>query len=101
MFWWYIEEKIKNISWKKVLWNREYLSIYYDSKEFKYITDINIWKNQNYISKDFLINILKYPTEKIKDNIVKFKMSLLWESRIAKFNISEELKKTKIFGWSI
>lgn len=99
LFWWDIEEKIKNISWKKVLWNKEYLSIYYDSKEFKYITDINIWKNQNYISKDFLINILKYPTEKIKDDIVKFKMSLLWESRIAKFNISEDLKKTNIVLW--
>lgn len=100
LFGWDIEEKIKNISWKKVLWNKEYISIKYNDKEFKYITDIKISHIENYISKDFLINVLKYPIEKIESqDFVRFKFNLLWENKNSKFYIKEDLKKSNIVIW--
>lgn len=100
LFGWDIEEKIKNISWKKVLWNREYVVINYSWKEHKFITDIIVSQNQNYISKDFLINVLKYPSEKISpQKIVKLKFSLLWVNKNWKFIVSEEIKKSNIVIW--
>lgn len=100
LFGWDIEEKIKNISWKKVLWNKEYIIIKYNDKEFKYVTDIKISHQENYISKDFLINILKYPQEKIESQgFVKFKFNLLWENKTSKFYVKDDLEKSNIVLW--
>lgn len=98
LFWGDIEEKIKNISWKKVLWTREYLKISIWEKIYRYIADIKVSNNFNYINRDFLINTLKIDQELIKEDLIKFKTSLLWESRTMKFRIAE-LKKSNLIIW--
>jgi len=54
-----IEERIKNVSGKKVAGPREYLKITYNEKVYNYISDIRISANENQIGRDFVENILQ------------------------------------------
>lgn len=98
LFGWDIEEKIKNISWKKILWNKEYVELQYNDKIFKIISEIKSNKPNSYINKDYLINTLKYPEDKIKEDKVKLKCNILWESRIVKFDV-KTLETSNLILW--
>lgn len=98
LFSWDIEEKIKKISWKKILWVREYVSFDYNEKYFKYIADLRVSQSNNYISKKFLVDILKVSDQVIKAWFIKLKISILWEERLYKFTI-KTLYKSNIIIW--
>ncbi len=98
LFGWDIEEKIKNISWKKVLGNKEYLELFFGEKNYRCITEIKTNKPNSYIHTDYLLNTLKFPEEKIKNDTVKLKVSLLWESRSVKFHV-KPLEKSNVILW--
>lgn len=66
-----IDEKIKNISGKKVLWQREYITLNYNEKEYKYLTEINTGQTFSFIDKWFLENILKVDSDKLKNKKIK------------------------------
>lgn len=87
LFGWDIEEKIKNISGKKVLWNKEYIEIFYEEKMCVSIGEIKTNKPNSYINTDYLLNTLKFPQEKIKDDKVRLKCNILWEVRMVKFQV--------------
>lgn len=87
LFWWDIEEQIKNISWKKVVWNKEYIEIHYNDNIFKTIWETKSNKPNSYIDFSYLTTTLNYPQEKIKNDIVKLKINILWESRSIKFYV--------------
>lgn len=89
LFSWDIEEKIKNISWKKVLGSREYIHLNYNEKDFKYLTDIKPSNIKSYIDKDFVINVLKASEETLEKWIIKLDIVLLGESKKIKFIIKE------------
>lgn len=98
LFSWDIEEKIKNISWKKVLWSREYLHIIYDKKDFKYLADIKPSNSKNYIDKEFVKNVLKISDEIIEKWIIKLDIFLIWEKKKIKF-IIKELQNVNLILW--
>lgn len=98
LFWGDIEEKIKNISWRNVLWNREYLEIKLWDKITKTITEIKANKPNSYIHSDFLFHTIKYPPEKVKNDVVKLKVSFLSEQRNIKFHI-KTLEKSNVILW--
>jgi alpha-L-glutamate ligase-like protein len=98
LFSWDIEEKIKNISWKKVLWSREYLRIVYEEKDYKYLTEIKPSNSKNYIDKDFVKNVLKLSNKIIEKWVVKLDIVLLWENKKAKF-IIKELWNVNLILW--
>ncbi len=98
LFGWDIEEKIKNISGKKVVGNKEYIEITYNDKTFQSVCEIKTNKPNSYIHIDYLINILKYPQEKIKWNIVKLKCSILGETRTVKFHVKPLEVSNMILG---
>lgn len=87
LFGWDIEEKIKNISWKKVVGNKEYIEVNYNEKSFKVIAETKANKPNSYINTAYLLDVLKYPPDKIKDEKVKLKCSFLWETRMIRFHV--------------
>lgn len=89
LFSWEIEEKIKNITWRKIIWVKEYITIIYGDKKYKYLSEINIWENSSYIDRDFLKNILKINIE--NKNEIKLKFDLYWEIRVVRFIIKDNL----------
>lgn len=82
-----IEEKITSLSWKKVLWAREYLTIFHEGKQLNYITDIRVSSNESFINKAFVEDILHIKIgEKTR---VKLECELLGISKTIAFKISE------------
>lgn len=98
LFSWDIEDKIKSISWKKVLWNKEYLTIIYDNKKYKYLTEIKSTNTKSYIDKDFTINVLRLPEKQIELWNIRLDVNLMWEKRKMKF-IIKELWSVNIILW--
>ncbi len=85
LFSWDIEEKIKSISWKKVIWSREYLNIFYNNKEYKYLTEVKPSNTKSYMDKTFAIDVLWISEENLEQGYTKLDTSLLWEKRKIKF----------------
>ncbi len=98
LFSWDIEEKIKNISWKKVLWPREYLHIFYKDKDYKYLTDVKLSNSKNHIDKDFVVGVLKAEDEVIEKWSIKLEVRLLWENKKIKF-IIKQLQNVNLILW--
>ena len=98
LFSWDIEEKIKSISWKKVLGIKDYLSIEYNDKTYKYLSEIKTSQKANYISEDFLFNVLKVPKESFESWTINLKVKILWENRNLKF-IIKDLSWVNIILW--
>lgn len=93
-----IEEKIKNISWKKVVGNKEYVEVSYGEKSFKVISETKANKPNSYINTAYLVDVLKYPQEKIKNQTVKLKCSFLWETRNVRFVVKSLEVSNMILG---
>lgn len=53
IFSWDIEEKIKSITWKQILWTKEYINIFNENKDYKYLANIRVSQNSSYINKTF------------------------------------------------
>ncbi len=98
MFGWDFEEKIKNITGKKVLWLKEYIIIQLKNWTQKTISEIDITSEESYINKDFLVNFLKFDEKNIKNWKIKIKLSLLDENLTILFNVWIE-KKSNIVIW--
>lgn len=101
LFGWEIEEKIKNISWKKVLGTKEYTKIFIEENIYKTIAEIKINKNTSYIDKRYLLDILKYDESKIKNDTVKLKCDLLWEKQNIRFQVKDLEKSHILYGKDI
>lgn len=98
LFSWDIEEKIKNISWKKVVWWKEYLKLKYNEKEHKYLTEIRLIDSKSFMDREFAINVLKLPEKIIESWIIRLDTELLWESRKIKF-VFKELWNANMILW--
>jgi len=98
LFSWDIEQKIENISWKKIVWTKEYLTLKYNDKTYKYIVDIKVSQNTSYISKEFLLDILKVDEDKIKEWSIRLKTILLGYEKTIKFVI-KDLEKVNVILW--
>ena len=98
LFSWDIEEKIKQISWKKVLWNKEYLTIVHEEKKYKYLTEIKSNNLKSYIDRDFAKNVLRLWEKQIEVWNIRLDVNLMWEERKMKF-IIKELWSVNIILW--
>ena len=99
LFWWNIEEKIQHISWKKVLWIKEYVSLTYQEKKYKYLAYIKPSIDISLIDKNFLIDILKINEKSLeKKEKIKFEINLLWKKKKINFKI-KNLEENKIVLW--
>jgi len=87
LFSWDIEEKITSLSWKKVLWAKEYLTIFHEEKKLNYMCDIRISNNESYVSKSFVEDILHVNIwEKTR---LKLECEILGIKKSIAFKISE------------
>ncbi len=98
LFSWDIEEKIKNITWKKVLWAREYMHFNYNQKKYKYLADVKPSNIKSYIDKNFAINVLNIDKIFIDKWFIKLEIYLLWEEKKTKF-IIRDLWNVNILLW--
>jgi len=89
LFSWDIEEKIRNISWKKVIGSKEYLKIIYNDKDYKYLTDIKPSSSKSYIDKKFAIDVLWISEKDLKQWYIRVEWSLLWEKKKFKLILKE------------
>ncbi len=98
LFSWDVEERIKSITWKKVLWVKEYININLNNRQYKYLVNIRVSQNTSFINKSFLEDILKINTK----NIAKIKLDckILWKQKTIKFLIKEMDGINMILGLS-
>ena len=87
LFSWDIEERIKNLSGKKVAWAREYLKIVHKEKTYTYIADIRISSSDNMIDRSFAEEILQ--VEIWDKSTLRFDTDLLGISRTLRFKIAD------------
>jgi len=98
LFSWDIEDKIKKISWKEVVWAREYVKITYLEKDFIYLAEVESSKNTSIISKQFLLDVLKIGKDESEKKSINLKIEVLWIKKNVKFNI-KELWNINIILW--
>ncbi len=80
-----IEEKIKNISWKKVVGSKEYLFFEYKDKKYKYLANIKPSNSKSYIDKTFAKEVLKIDDKQIEKWYIKFDCKILEEHKKIRF----------------
>ena len=97
LFGWDLEEKVKNITWKKILWAREFVSFLHNEKEYSYISTIQISQTSSFIDREFLVEIFKIPENQIWTSII-FQTRILWEDREIKFSV-KSLDWVNIILW--
>ena len=98
LFSWDIEWKIEKLSGKKVVWQREYITLNFLEKEYKYLADINTGQSSSFIDKDFLRDILKIDEEKLENKKIRIKTDVLWEEKNINFSIKELWSVNMILG---
>lgn len=82
-----IEEKIKNISGKKILGTREYITIKNEGKTHNYLAQVRVSQAQNLIGRDFVKNVLKVEDEAISK--MKLECDILGVPRSIRFVVRE------------
>lgn len=98
LFWWDIEDKIKSLSWKKVVWQKEYVNIIFKEKTYSYTWNINLSQTSNYIWEDFCRDVLKMTQEEIEDGVIKLRFYILWEEKESRFTI-KSLSWVNVIIW--
>jgi len=98
LFSWDIEWKIEKLSGKKVVWQREYITLNYDEKKYRYLAEIDTWKNISVINRTFLRDILKIDEEKLEDKKIRIKADILWEEKTISFLIKDLESVNMILG---
>ena len=96
LFSWDIEEKIKNISWKKVLWTKEYIKITLEEKQHRYLSNIRVAQSTNYIDRNFVKNVLKLSPEETTK--IRLKCDILGIKKTITFLI-KDLEDINIVLW--
>jgi len=96
LFSWDIEERIKNLKVKEILWGREYLNLFHDGREFKYLSEIRISLEESQISRSFLEDVLKIELWDKKK--IRLEWEILWVKKNFRFVISE-LRQGNIVLW--
>lgn len=89
LFSWDIEEKIRNLSWKKVVWSKEYVTIEYEKKKHRYLGEIRSGRPSSLVDKSFLQNVLKLDEKTIEKWLIVLDISILWEKKKVKFTIKD------------
>ncbi len=95
LFSWDLEERVKNITWKNILWLREYVGLERKEKNYKYIADIKPWDENNYIDEAFVRDTLWFLN--VQEG-VRFKVTLLEQTKNMRFLIKKELWTKLIIG---
>lgn len=88
-----IEEKIENISGKKILGTKEYITINLDEKTYTYVAHIRVSQGSSYIDRKFVENVLKISPEEATK--LKFNCEILGEKKIIRFLV-KDLEDTNI-----
>lgn len=101
LFSWDIEEKIKNISWKKVLWAREYISLEHNGKTFKYIADIEISRSSNSLDTQFAKEILQISEQQIQSGKIRLKSTLLGEVKYITYKFKSLKEGRMTLGFTV
>ncbi len=86
LFSWDIEERIRKLSGKEVLGNREYIKIFYNEKHYNYLSYIRISLNESKISEQFVQDVLKIDTE--NKTQMRLECEILWKKRTVRFQIT-------------
>ncbi len=89
LFSWDIEEKIRNLSGKQVVWAREYITLFHDEKKYKYLAETRSGRTFSILDKDFVENVLKIETKDLKKNKLSLKIDILWETKTINFVVKE------------
>ncbi len=89
LFSWDIEEKIRNLSWKKVLWSKEYISIIHNKKTHTYLTEIRSGRPTSIIDEDFVKNVLKIDKKDIEKSSLFLDIEMMGEKKRIKFTIKD------------
>ena len=93
LFSWDIEEKIKNLSGKKVAGSQEYLKMTYEEKTYNYIADIRVSSLESFIDIEFVREVLKM--EVWEKTSIRLDCEILGTKRILRF-VLENLDGEKI-----
>ncbi len=88
-----IEEKIKNISGKKVLGTKEYIKISLDDKTHTYLANVRVSQSSSYISRSFVRDVLKIPENDTTK--IKLDCEILWVQKSMRF-VVKDLEDTNI-----
>ena len=83
-----LEERVKSITWKNVLWIREYVMLERKEKKYKYIAEIRPSVEENYIDEDFVRDTLEF--KNVQEG-VRFKATLLEGTKNMRFLIKKDL----------
>ena len=89
LFSWDIEEKIRNVSGKKVVWAREYITLCLNNKKYKYLAETRSGRNFSILDKDFVENVLKIKTEELKKWKLSLEVDILGESKTINFVVKD------------
>lgn len=90
-----LEERVKNITGKNILWMREYVNLERKKKNYKYIADICPSKEDNYIDETFVRETLWFLNV---EEGVRFKVGLLEETKGMRFLIRKNLWAKLMIG---
>lgn len=82
-----IEQRIRKLSGKEVLWNREYIKITHNEKHHNYLSHIRISINDSRISQEFAENVLKIDTG--NKSQIRLECDILGEKRTIRFQIRD------------
>lgn len=96
LFSWDIEEKITNISWKKVLGTKEYVKITAEEKSHTYLANIRVSQSTNYIDRKFVENVLKISPE--ENTKIRLDCEIIGVKRVMSFLI-KDLEEMNIVLW--
>lgn len=89
LFSWDIEEKIRNVSGKKVVWAREYITLSLNDKKYKYLAETRSGRNFSILDKDFVENVLKVNTEELVKWRIMLDVDILWENKKINFVVKD------------
>lgn len=90
-----IEDRIKVLSWKQVVWSREYIKLFFEEREHQYLSQIRVSEVESKISREFASNVLKIPEEK---NKLRIEWEILGIKKSLRFDIDETMQDNISLG---
>jgi len=94
LFSWDIEERIKNLSGKKVAGSREYIKLLHEDKTYTYIASIRIAESESYLDSSFVEDILKIKIW--EKTTIRLDTELLWVKKPLRFRIKDLWEDKKL-----
>lgn len=93
-----LEEKIKSISGKKVLGDREYITLLSGEKKHTYLAELKLHSTSNFLDSEFVEHVLKIPTE--GKETLRLVVQISWEEKQLKFIVKQLGSVNIILGTS-